>query len=340
MKKILKLLSSVLMLVALLVSCGSNKENTAAKTDDMAKKIAIVFSTGGLGDKSFNDSANRGLKMAVEKLGISYDYYEPKDPSAEAQNQLSNYAEKGDYELIIAVGFSMKDSLVSVAKEFPNQKFALIDEIVEDLPNVQSLMFKEQEGSFLVGALAVMMSKTGTIGFVGGIDVPVIQRFQSGYTQGAKYVNPDIKIIETFVNGSNPFNDPVSAKALTSTMIQQGADVIFHAAGASGSGVFQAAKEAGVYAIGVDSNQDDVEKGTVLTSMLKKVDNAVFTAVKDTLEGNYTAGVKFFGLAEDGVSTTDFEFTRDIIGEERIQKLDEISKEIKDGKIKVKQYLK
>ena len=332
MKRIVSLIGIIITMI-FLVSCGSKTETM--KSEAKAKKIAIVYSTGGLGDKSFNDSANRGLKEAVEKLGIQYDYYEPKDPSAEAQNQLSNYAEKSEYELIIAVGFSMKDALVAVAKEFPEQKFALIDEVITDLPNVSSLMFKEQEGSFLCGALSALMSKTGTIGFVGALEVPVVNRFQAGYIQGAKYINPNINILSVFVNGSNPFNDPVSAKALTETLIKKGADIIHHASGASGAGVFQAAKENNVYAIGVDSNQDYVEKGIILTSAVKNVDKVVFTTIKEVLEGNFTSGIHLYGIKEDGVGTTEFEFTKDKIGQENINKLKDITKEIVEGRIAV-----
>lgn len=340
MKKFFAIVASLLMLL-FVVACGGEKtEQKDTAATESGKKIAIVLSTGGLGDKSFNDSADRGLRRAVEELGISYDYYEPKDPSAETQNQLSTYAEKGDYDLIIAVGFTAKDATVAVAKEFPEQKFAIIDETIEGMDNVVSIMFKEQEGSFLVGALAAMMTKTNTIGFVGGVEAPVIHRFESGYYQGAKYINPDINVISVFINGSNPFNDPVAAKTLTETLVQKKADIVFHAAGGSGAGVFQAAKEKGIYAIGVDSNQDDVEKGTILTSMVKYVDNSVFEEVKETLAGNFKPGIKYFGIKENGVGTTDFEFTKDVIGQEKIDKLAEISKEIADGKISVAEYRK
>lgn len=153
------------------------------------------------------------------------------------------------------------------------------------MPNVVSLMFKEQEGSFLAGALSALMTKSNVIGFVGGIEVPVIQRFQTGYIQGAKYVNPNIEVISVFINGSNPFNDPVSSKALTETLVAKGADIVFHAAGASGAGVFQAAKEKGIFAIGVDSDQDYVLPGTILTSVVKRVDISVHDTIKDVLNG-------------------------------------------------------
>lgn len=336
MKKVLKLLMMLLLTLVFVVACGKSEQATEATGE--THKVAIVYSTGGKGDKSFNDSAFRGLQRAKDELKIEFSEYEPKDPSAEAKNQLQSYASDGSYDLIIGVGFTMKDSLEAVAKEFPDQKFALIDEVSE-LPNVVSIMFKEQEGSFLTGALAALMSKTGTIGFVGGVEAPVIYRFESGFEQGAKYINPDIKILSVYIGGNSGFNDPVAAKQLTETIIGKGADVIMHAAGASGSGVFQAAKEKNVFAIGVDSNQDDVEKGVILTSMMKYVDNAVFAEIDKTLKGEFKGGIEYFGIKENGVGTTEFEFTKDIIGEEKINKVKEINDKIANGEIKVEQYL-
>lgn len=336
MKKVLKLLMGILTLI-FVVACGSKEATT--ENNGTPHKVAIVYSTGGKGDKSFNDSAYRGLTQAKDELGIEFSEYEPKDPSAEAKTQLSNYAQTGEYDLIIGVGFTMKDSLEAVAAEFPDQKFALIDEVIEGKDNVVSLMFREEEGSFLVGALAALMSKTGTVGFVGGVEAPVIYRFESGYEQGAKYINPDIKVLSAYIGGGSAFNDPIAGKQLASTLIQKGADIVFHAAGASGAGVFQAAKEAKVYAIGVDSNQDDVEKGTILTSMIKNVDNAVYATIKDTLDGKFQAGVRYFGIKENGVGTTNFEFTKDVIGNENIQKLDELKEKITKDELKVSTYL-
>lgn len=333
MKKFLAFMGTVLTLLTV-VACKPKEEAKPAPAEG-AKKVAIVYSTGGKGDKSFNDSAYRGIQMAKEKLGIEFSEYEPKDPSAEAQNQLFQYAEKGEYSLIIGIGFNMKDSLVAAAKAFPDQKFALVDDVISDLPNVVSLMFREQEGTFLLGALSAMVTKTNTIGFVGGVEAPVIWRFHAGFEQGAKYVNPDINVLPVYINGNNPFNDPQTAKTLAETLIGKKADIVLHAAGASGAGVFQAAKEKGVYALGVDSNQDAEEPGTILTSMVKKVDNAVFQEIKATLEGNFKSGVKYFGLKEDGVGTTDFEFTKDVVTPEIQQKLKEITEKIKSGEIKV-----
>lgn len=337
MKKLVKILSIMATLV-LFVACGGKKaaegEQAAAAPAAAAKKVAIVYSTGGKGDKSFNDSAFRGLEEAKAKLGIEFAEYEPKDASAEAKDQLAQYAGSGEYELVIGVGFTMKDSVEAVAKDFPNQKFAIIDEEV-NLPNVVSLKFKEHEGSFVVGALAAMMSKTGTVGFIGGMELPVIKKFEAGFVQGAKYVNPNIKTVSVYIGGASAFNDPDSARTKTETLIQQGADVVYHAAGGSGAGMFEAAKEKGIYAIGVDSNQDGIAPGIILTSMMKYVDVAVFNTVQAVLDGKFEGKVQEFGIKENGVGTTQFEFTKDKIGEENIKKLETIKQEIKDGKISV-----
>ena len=230
----------------------------------------------------------------------------------------------------------MKDAVVNVAKDFPEQKFLITDERITDMPNVASLTFKEQEGSFLAGALAAMMSKTGTVGYVGGAEAPVIQKFEIGFEQGAKYVNPQIKFLPVYIGGTNAFNDPASAKAKSEALIAQGADVIYHASGASGQGVFQAAKDKHIYAIGVDSNQDGLVKGTILTSMIKKIDTGVFDAIKEVKEDKFQGKIYELGLKEDGLELTKFEFTKDQIGEENIKKLDEIKQKIINGEIVVK----
>ena len=330
MKKVLMLLAMLAMVV--LTACGSKKEAAEAPKTTEAKplKVGIVLSIGGLGDESFNDSAFRGLEMAQKDLGIEFKYVEPASPS-EDEGYLREYAEAG-YDLVIATGFLMKDATEKVAKDFPDVKFALIDE-VSALPNVASLLFAEDQGSFLVGALAAMMSKTGNVGFVGGMEIPLIQKFQKGYEMGAKYVNPSIKVGSLYTSGSNPFNDPVRGKENALSLIKQGADVVYHAAGGTGVGVIEAAKESKVFAIGVDSNQDGLAQGTVLTSMVKNVDIAVYNTIKAVKEGTFKAGEQRLGVAEGGVGTTDFEFTKDIIGAENIAKLEQIRKDIIDGKI-------
>lgn len=336
---------SIMATLILFVACGNKpaegvqkKDDAGATTKPSGKKVAIVYSTGGKGDKSFNDAAFRGLERAKKELGIEFKEYEPKDAATETKDALNQFAETGEYELIIAIGFNLEDSLKSVAEAYPDQKFAIVDAEVK-LPNVASIKFKEHEGSFLVGALASMMSKSGNVGYIGAMEVPTLKKFEAGYIQGAKYINPNIKITSVWIGGNNAFNDPAAAKTKTQTLIQQGSDVVYHVAGASGAGMFQAAKEKGIYAIGVDSNQDSEIPGFVLTSMMKYVDTAVFEAVKATLDGKFEAKLRELGIKEDGVGTTNFEFTKDKIGEENIKKLEQIKNDIKEGKIVVKETL-
>ncbi len=324
----------VLFCLGIFASCGKEKE--VKKMDNLKEetpiKVGLVLSTGGLGDKSFNDSAYRGIEMAEDKLGVTVKYVEPASPSEDEQF-LKEYAE-ANYNLVIATGFQMADAVKKVATEYPKIKFVLVDSAI-DLPNMVALTFREDEGSFLVGAVAAMMSKTDVVGFVGGMDVPQINKFRNGFEEGAKYVKPNIKVLVSYIGGNNPFNDPVKGKENTYAMINGDADVIYHAAAASGAGIFEAVKEKGIYAIGVDSNQDDVAKGYVLTSMVKNVDKAVFETIKEVKEGNYKAGIKVLGVAQDGVGTTNFEFTKDIIGAEKLARLEEIKNKIKSGEIKV-----
>ena len=229
----------------------------------------------------------------------------------------------------------MKDAVENVAKDYPNIKFAMIDNSTNQ-SNIKNLLFKENEGSFLMGALAAMMSNTGTIGFVGGIDIPLINKFKSGYEQGAKYINPNIKVLSSFIGGTTAFNDPLKAKEMGTLQIKQGADVLYHAAGGSGLGVLEAAKDNNIYAIGVDSDQDDFLKGTVLTSMLKNVDIAVYTTIESILNNQFEGGDFYYGIGENGISTTDFRNSKDIIGLEKLNNLHTIQEKIMSGEIVVK----
>ncbi|MGL5125452.1 MAG: BMP family lipoprotein [Fusobacteriaceae bacterium] len=328
MKKLI--LGLVVLSTLLFTACGGPKEATNTTTVANPIKVGIVLSTGGLGDKSFNDSAYRGLEMAKKDLGIDFKYVELAS-LVEAEQFLREYAD-ANYDLVIATGFDMTDAAKKVATDYPNIKFAMIDDVVES-PNVRSLLFKEQEGSFLMGALAAMMSKSETIGFVGALEIPILQRFQKGYEQGAKYVNPNIKVLAVYAGGPNPFNDPLKGKEIAISEIKQGADVIYHAAGGTGMGVIEGVKELGKYAIGVDSNQDDVAPGVVLTSMLKNVDVAVYDTVKSVIDGTFQPGSHAFGIEENGVGTTEFKNTKDIIGAANLNKLNEIIAKIKSGEI-------
>lgn len=296
-------------------------------------KVGLVLSTGGLGDKSFNDSAYRGLEMAKKDLGIDFKYVEPKN-SLEDEEFLREYAEAG-YDFIIGVGFPMRDAIENVARDYPELKFAMIDNTTSE-ENVKNLLFRESEGSFLMGALAAMMSKNGVIGFVGGIDIPLINKFKDGYEEGAKYINPEIKVLSAYIGGTSAFSDPLKANEMATMQIKQGADVLYHAAGGSGLGVLEAAKDNGIYAIGVDSDQDDFVKGTVLTSMMKNVDIAVYNTVQSILNNEFTGGDFYYGLEEGGVGTTDFRNTKDIIGAEKIERLKLIIEKIKSKEIVIK----
>jgi basic membrane protein A len=214
-------------------------------------------------------------------------------------------AERG-YDLIIGVGFAQAPIMQNVARDYPNLRFAIVDGVV-DTPNVASLLFKEHEGSFLVGMIAGLMTKNNKIGFVGGMDIPLIHRFQTGYEEGARYANPQVQILDAYVGITDgAWNNPGKGKELAKAQIESGADVIFHAAGNSGLGVFDAAVEGSkpqkkLYAIGVDSDQTWVKPGFILTSMMKRVDVAVYNAVKDAVEGRFTGGLHLFGLDNNGV---------------------------------------
>ncbi|AVX20693.1 basic membrane protein A [Carboxydocella sporoproducens DSM 16521] len=342
----LLLLAIMIMAVSLVgVGCAKKTEEKAP-TGEAPKakgiKVGIVLSTGGKGDKSFNDAAIAGLERAKQELGIEYKYIEPKEMASD-EEALRFLAENG-YDLVIGVGFLMKTSLEKVATEFPDVKFALIDEVV-DKPNVASLTFKEHEGSFLAGVLAAMMSKTGNVGFVGGADFPLIHKFEEGYRQGVEYVNKNfgknVKVQSAYAGTTGEaFNDPVKGKALATTQFNNGADIIYHASGGTGQGVFEAAAEKGKFAIGVDSNQNWIKPGTILASMLKRVDVAVFQVVKDTLDGKFTAGNKVFGVKEDGVGLTDLRNVEPVEKEgvkndaAAIKKIEDMKKAIPDDVVK------
>ncbi|MFN2340225.1 MAG: BMP family protein [Halanaerobium sp.] len=265
-------------------------------------RVGIVLSTGGLGDLSFNDAAYRGLQRAEEELGIEFDYIEPADPS-EDQTSLRRFAERG-YNLVIGVGFQMADSMEIVATDYPDTKFAHVDTTFEDiLDNVVTLNFAEWEGSFLAGALAALTTETNNIGYVGGVDFALIHRFEGGFYQGAKYINPDVEIQRQY---ADDFGDPARGREIALGMIDDGADVIYHAAGGTGTGVFEAAEEEEIYAIGVDSNQNHVAPGHVIASMLKKVDNAVFDTVESVVNDNFQGGENlYFTLTDGGIGLTD-----------------------------------
>ena len=261
-------------------------------------RVGLVLDRGGKDDKSFNSSAYQGATEAKQKLGIFLKFTEAADDNA-YESLLRAFAQR-DFDLIIGIGFAQKEAVKKVAAQFPDRHFAIVDSEV-DLPNVRSLLFEEQEGSYLVGAIAAMTSKTGKIGFVGGMDIPLIRRFEMGYEAGAKKINPQISVTANYVGvTSEAWNNPPKGKELAIHQYDDGADIIFIAAGASGLGVFDAAEEQKKFAIGVDSNQDWIKPGLVLTSMLKRVDRAVYTTIEEAKTGKFTGGVTRFGLADHG----------------------------------------
>src|SRR5207302_751247 len=260
---------------------------------------AVVFDMGGKFDKSFNEAAYAGAERFKKETGVADRELEVTS-EAQREQALRNMARRGS-AIVVGVGFSQASGMEKVAKEFPNLKFAIVDAVV-DLPNVQSIVFKEHEGSFLVGMAAAMASKTGKVGFVGGMDIPLIRRFALGYEEGARYLNPKIEIFQN-MTGTTPaaWNDPTKGGELAKSQFDRGADVVYAAAGGTGVGVYQAAKDNGKLAIGVDSNQNYLQPGTMLTSMMKRVDLAVYNAFMSAKNGTWKAGVTSLGLAEDGV---------------------------------------
>ncbi len=291
-------------------------------------RVGIVYSEGGLGDLSFNDLAQAGLMRAVDELGIEYGAIEPDSP-ADFNPALRRFAERG-FDMVIAVGFLQAEEVIEIAPEYPNVQFAHIDQAHEDLDNVTGLIFAEHEGSFLVGALAALVSETGTVGFVGGIDSPLINRFEGGFVQGARYIDEDIQIESAYADS---FNDPSRGREIALSHMDNGADVIYHAAGATGTGVFEAVEEEDQLAIGVDTNQNHLYPGHIIASMLKVVDVAVFTAIEDAMAGELPLGENVvYGLADGGTgitSLTDVDeerlaYEEGLIDEDELEKIREL----------------
>ncbi len=303
-------------------------------------KVAIVFDKGGKDDKSFNSSAYAGAMEAKAKLGAEIKYVEAPDANS-FEPMLKAFAKK-DFDLIIAIGVSQSDALSKVAPQFPDKKFLIVDAEVK-APNVITALFQEHEGSYLVGAIAAMKSKTGVVGFIGGMDIPLIRRFQMGYEAGAKKVNPKVKVIVNYIGVTgDAWHNPPKGKELALAQISAKADVIFHAAGASGAGLFDAVEEkgakGGIYAIGVDSNQNWVKPGKVLTSMLKRVDRAVYAVIEEVGAGKFVAGTRRFGLKDSGIDYAMDEHNASLIDAPMKAKIDAIKSDIVAGKIKVVDY--
>jgi basic membrane protein A and related proteins len=305
---------------------------TAAAGAAAQSQPAVIFDMGGKFDKSFNEAAFNGAEAWKKESGKAYLEFEISNPTQREQ-AMQRMAERGASP-IVGVGFSQVSPMEKVAKQFPKLNFTIIDGVVE-LPNVESIVFREHEGSFLVGMMAAMASKSGKVGFVGGMDVPLIRKFQCGFEQGAKYANPKVEV-HANMTGTTPsaWNDPARGGELTKAQFSKGADVVFAAAGGTGVGVYQAAKDAGKLAIGVDSNQNHLHPGTMLTSMVKRVDVAVANSFK-----KHKAGVTSLGLKEGGVDYALDKNNEKLVTPEMKAKVDAAKADIIAGKIKVIDYM-
>lgn len=300
-------------------------------------KPAIVYDVGGKFDKSFNEAAYTGAEKFKKETGVDYRDFEITN-DAQREQALRRFARDG-HSPIVAVGFSFETSLKKVAAEFPNTKFTIIDSGVE-MPNVRSTVFKEHEGSYLVGLMAAMASKTGKVGFVGGMDIPLIRRFACGYVQGVKAGKPGTEVFQNMTGTTGAaFNDPAKGAELARSQMDRNADVIYHAAGGTGIGVLRAVADAGKLGIGVDSNQNGLHPGRVLTSMIKRVDVAVYNSFTDAKNNKWTPGFSVLGLAEGGVDYAMDDNNKALVTAEMKAATDKAAAGIKSGAIKVHDYM-
>jgi basic membrane protein A len=299
-------------------------------------KPALLYDLGGKFDKSFNEASFNGAEKFKTETGVEYVEFEVSNASQREQ-ALRRFAEDGRNPIVMA-GFSWAEALDKVATDFPDLKFAIIDMVV-DKPNVRSLVFKEQEGSYLVGIMAAMASQSKKVGFIGGMDIPLIRRFGCGYVGGAKAAGAT-DVIQN-MTGDTPaaWNDPTKGGEIAKTQIDQGADVIYAAAGGTGVGVLQAAADAGKLGIGVDSNQNGLQPGKVLTSMLKRVDVAVYNAFMDGKNGTFTGGINNLGLKEGGVDYAMDDNNKDLVTPEMKAAVDKAKADIIAGTVTVHDYM-
>ena len=340
------LAAALCLLTAALVLTACNGGSSRASEDQSKLKVGIVFDIGGKDDRSFNAAAWDGVKRAAADFPILLRDVEPGDPTS-IEPAMRAFAERG-YDLIIGVGFAQTPIMQDVASDYPNTKFAIIDGVIlkrdaqgkpiegQFAENVASLVFKEHQGSYLVGMIAAKKSQTGTVGFIGGMDIPLIHKFATGYAEGAKSVNPNIRVIDNYVGINDAaWNNPGKGKELAIAQIGKGADVIFTAAGNSGLGAFDAAEQYGKLVIGVDANQNWVKPGYVLTSMVKRVDNAVYQIIQDLSAGKFDGGIHVYGLENDGVGYAMDQYNEKLIDPEVLKEVEAAKQKIIKGEIQV-----
>ncbi len=326
----------ILLFITLISNIALCNENCNENNDKKNKvTIGIVMPVGGSGDLSFEWTATEGLARINQEIeGVDVLTREPMKVDV-----LKNYYEdliSQGVKLVIGIGFFQEEALKEVAKEHPDISFAIIDASV-DMPNVTSVIFREDEGSFLVGCTAAMVTKTEKIGFIGGMKNDIIEKFKKGYEEGAKYIKPDVTIEIKYIGDTEEaFSSPDLGKKIARDMYDNNIDVIFAAAGGSGLGVIETARIKNKYCIGVDADQDYIAPGNVITSMMKRVDNALFVIVRDYMDNKFKAGTMVMGLKENGVSLTEFKYSQDLLTKEDFEKLDAIKQDIIDGKIVIK----
>lgn len=345
MQKVIKSVIAAATAALTLTACASGTTPSASSTapassEAPALKVGMAYDVGGRGDQSFNDSAAAGLDKAKADFGVEAQESAATNGEAEsAREERLNQLIDAGYTNIVAVGFAYASAVGKVAAENPKVNFAIVDDSTNDLPNVMNLTFAANEGSFLVGVAAALTTKTKHVGFIGGVETDLIKSFEAGYDAGVKAVDPSIKIDSKYLTQPPDFSGFSSVdkgKAAAEGMYQNGADVVYHAAGGSGGGVFTAAKAAGKWAIGVDSDQaktaaPDVQS-VILTSMLKRVDVGVYYFIKSVHDGTFTGGTQVFDLKTDGVG---YSTTGDHLSPETIAKMDDFKQQIIDGKITV-----
>jgi len=299
-------------------------------------RVAMVTSESGLGDRSFNDMMYQGMQRAEKELGVKVNVIQPKSIS-EFKSTLARAAQLG-FDIIIGSSFDMITPMKEVAAQFPNQKFGLVDVGNDPIaPNVVSSVTKDWEGSFLVGAIAAKTTKTGIIGFVGGKDIPIIHRFYLGYYFGAKMINPKVEVLESY---SGTFTDPAAGKEYTLALINRKSDINFAVAGATSAGVIEAAKQTKTFAIGVDSDQNYLAPGFVLTSMVKRVDNQAYDFIKEVVDGTFKGGVVLtYGLKEKGVDYAMDQYNKGLISPATLKLVEDLRQKVIDGKIVVPNYM-
>ena len=324
-KKLLALSTSFLVSASILTGCGSNKD---ADKNDIS--VGIVLGAGSINDQSFNQSTWEGLQKAKDDFGIEIKYLESKQESDYIQN-IETFIDE-DTDLIIGVGYQLKDSIDESAKNYPEQKFAILDETYDTIQeNVIPVVFKEEESAYLVGAIAAKMSKTNKVGFIGGLPSPSVLRYQYGYQYGVINTNKDIQILEQYVNS---FTDQAKGKSIAKQMQSSNVDIILSAAGDSGTGAIEAAKEANKYAIGVDRDQSDLAPENVLTSAIKRVDVGVYETVKAYLDGTFEGGTTtIYGLEDNAVGIPDT--TKNLVSQEILDLVEETITKLKNKEITV-----